>query len=1267
MELSTLRDALLSDRPGTLESATILVWSCNPSYLCELLRNDIQVKEEIGDAPVYVYFQRWLYETPNMSRQEQLTYQKDTKAKYAGSDDLNVYFYSCAKNLSRRFQLHAKCCLLRYKGNGRVEDSFRYVQFSWNLHEPLGQSLVYTADTLSPDGLPENIEVLASLIGSNCFQKRFEYVFGKTNLKPDVSSLYERLENELRNAPKDRLSKIVITVPDVLAEEDLENFSTYHVPFKEKVQEVLLSVLETDVVTRFTEYVRRPTPSVIVSLFNFVDARLLNTMCDVVADPFTLPNEKEVPLVTVAYPTSFEHNVTKLHEKFVYKVAAPVGEKMDIVWLFFCSHNLTPVSWEQVDNSTNDGPENQNRRAEPIHPRKKNIEVGVMLFSDTQRVPWHNVGEYLMSFYKGNNSYVKYHEHQCRRTLKDGSVTEEESYELRQDTVPLTKAIPAREDDDIPNLYHIDTFTRYYHRKRWLKRHILPNVVGVTQLFLRPEFHSSNYTRYALYDYVFNDLMRDFPWVPGGNFNRAFLRGYCIKRITENEDDEDFAPWYSDSPKGYMTMETILDVFVLWGRTFELFDPQILTKRPVVTIHTLINYTRILRSGEPNKPSRLGFLVDPAKLAYDRSNKLKVDPYDSLSFLMQHMFEDYEVWWKCLDETGAHCFYHDVKSVFITPQCTVCKVSQTTRTVYGLLRNLGVKNIAVEFSVFKRESKDEQKKQLDNLRASNIKCIGRKRYCKKGGVSISDEDSLLCSKKETLTGFLQNFRYDIFFVHDGKLVAIEVDDQSHQQKVEKGELYEPKTMRQRAGDVRYHHRDAIKNVVSYLMGVHVVRLDTKNNNSLSLLPLLLKNILKMVETNTFPRYRSYRQLHQHVVDILAPKRAIIEAKQKEKGRGKRNKKDEEEDGEFTPVEIQNPKISSPTAAMQYNETSPISCVFSTSVQDIGRVQDNIRLYLNQGQAHAVYDGRVYPVPVCKYVDYLSLWYNLEHFRHFELSCKSQSPNWYTPNSHTGLGTLFDSDEHVGVRLVTKSKKSDTNPAVRVLWHVDVDKTFVAYTDEHSSKQSLQGVWDPVKHVRLVSKFDDSWCSESESRRDKGKLLKSKMTLPKHKKGSIVKLQSPYDHTDYRNINIVDKKKEELTVDYSHWTITFTEEGGKKPPQNTSDTRGQNRGVRKNPPRTNSQSGGGQQAVEGEAVPVFGTNVIYPWEISERLRWTEHGKKYFLPVEYYPVLYPGQENDYGDGYMEEMEYEDSSEDESCGQSGNEDDCYSEDVEEDVEEE
>lgn len=280
-------------------------------------------------------------------------------------------------------------------------------------------------------------------------------------------------------------------------------------------------------------------------------------------------------------------------------------------------------------------------------------------------------------------------------------------------------------------------------------------------------------------------------------------------------------------------MDILTDLYIKWSKIFTLYDARFPRHIPEARPETLTHL------GEA--PPGMQVLEDPA---HARGGNPSSTTHDTTSFLVQQMFSGLEVWWQC---ALGHRFYFPIDQMMLSanPSCIVCaKAPEIQLMVNHLCHQRGVELITVEFPLFQRtRGKDEN------------------RYCD------SDMADPCRGSNDIST---QTMFYDIFFYWKGSLVTIEFDDASHL----RGPIPESAVPDMVADKSPGAHRDAVKNVISHVLGVHLVRFWVKGNNrsnAMAQIPGYLDDFLSRldaVDKRTEPWDRSRTRIHEWVLGRL---------------------------------------------------------------------------------------------------------------------------------------------------------------------------------------------------------------------------------------------------------------------------------------------------------------------------------------------------------------------------------------------------------------
>lgn len=983
LKLSSFQQIIQSNK--VIKRAVVLTWACNTKFVFKTFRK----LKLANNATILVYYQKQAYSKANLPQKQKLEKQQQF-CQFKGTRNESIYFFRCKPEYVRFFQLHAKCVIIEYTDN-----SVSYFQLSWNLTREAERtpSLVYV-------GVPYNLDILVKYFKYQRFQDMFTPICSddpESTMKT-VKKLYASVRNVLTKETQtiDYLSTVIVTLPEF----PFDNVAT---ELESSVQEVLRENVSQNNLT-FSDYVKNPTPAVIVATYSFVDIRLLDSVCDVVGNTFSLIEEDPVPTITTGYARTYEDNAQKVHEKFVYKLSGFSDHtEAQIQWLFFCSHNLTPASWRPIQGDAS---------GEFVDiSRTKNLEVGLMMFTPKQgRSPWSSVEKYLLSYYYQETKFVKFHQVHCQMKKRTSGETK----------LPQKLILHKRPPQEAPPIPDVCTTTpstawdTYLDRKACLISNLLQSVVGASDLLSLPAFNEDNYTKYALYEYVFIDIAGDIVWKTNGIYNYDSLRGHFTERLKKQKP-----AWYTNVSTNHLGIETLIYIFITWGKCFELFDPQILVTKPRISKLTLVDYQSIVYSKDDTP-----FLLDPSRLVQERDSSKTLDPYDSLAFLIQHLNDKYETWWVC-PKHKHHKFYWEVSSMFTKPECKVCVTSPEVQRIYSELCELKVQgaiidNITVEFPVLKRESYDRQKKELKKFENDTVTPLGR--------LINKQPNSLLGIGDPSEKDKLQNIRYDVFFTikvgSNYQFVAIEADDPSHREIKSKGNT--PKVV---------HSQDAVKNLISYLLQVHVLRIWTPNASGITVIPAVVSQFVEYVKKSTCKMYKSFDEMHAKQLSFLKKK----------------------ENQTIEVVDLSNPKIDNDKLVPNY--AKPLSCIVNTSTNESKTFFE----YVEGGMTHEAFNST--PLDPLSYVDVFSVYYNFYNFERFKLS-KQGNPieTFWKPRKGglLGKGCIFDHREQGGLHVVynydTKTRKVTSFNMKNILkWNQEIYQ----YQDIPLS------LFNPLRLVRLV--------------------------------------------------------------------------------------------------------------------------------------------------------------------------------------------------------
>lgn len=1056
LQLSTLRDeiATLCGRRRKIKFALFVSWSCDMRYVDSLV-------EEFGsdDADITVVFQRHAYPVEIRGNQNTKAKKHFVLNNCAELNTTTVKYYKTKGKRATLYQVHCKFAFV-VLDDGHTE----YIQPSSNLVPENKPSLLYR-------GFPIRLKYLSDVLVCEKFLDTVEPLCTGVGTPEMLLATLRRFHRDVTRIPVasyDLHTMLVVTAPT--------NFELGDVfTLKKAVQDIFYvckSLKANREQVLFRNYLKDLTLTTIVSYYNFVDVRLLDSICNSVASIFTSPDEQELkPLIATVYADNLASVENPLqHEKFVYKVH---NETNNILWVFVTSHNLTPASWESQ--------------------LSKNLEVGVMVFPTTSTLSsasWKSVQSYLLNYYFKTTSYTKVHRTVCQRPVVSSEKSGQPATLKKGNTkraAPLDNSVyEPTHTCPVPCRHATSAFQRFRVAKECLVNHLLKNRSGLGQLTNLLAFNTDNYTRYALYDHVFNDLAGQVTWVSGGTFNTTQLRKHFRKRAEELD-----VTWYSPQLAGReLTLETLVDTFRTWGYFFELYSREIMLSRPIVNENTLVHY------GEVHESKNHTFLEDPAYHNYRDNN---TNAYDALSFLVQNMLTNQCVWFRCTKVNTNHEFYTTLKVVCNRPHCMVCETTQDTQLVYQTLREYpeDLQFVTVEFPLHKRLPVYQQVQ-----RANEFKNV-------RNTVFYNEELQVLTDQK------LKNaYRFDVFFAFGDYVCAVELDDVSHR---------ELKRRSVNAFGEPVRTTDAVKTVMAHLYGIHVLRIETVNTNSRSLVPTLVKEFLGFVRrTNVTFFGHGYWKTFQTVYDSVKNHQAV-------KNRSSLN-----------PVKVANPVFDVRTNDIRLNKASPVSMWLTVVDSDKAartvranrkwgtanrttrqllqsRERNTLELYLQEGTLHASFSSEQ-EVPVSDLLDVFSVRRNYCNILQFlESRTQEHLKSWFELGSgrNSRQGRLFESDNGVVVLgQYNQSQKGYEYSEFSDVYSVDNVK--------YTKLQGLEDVPVPYQYVRLYETFQKTTTVNQYKLRSSHVKTLEQWIAPKKKVWVVNELEEGGEQVEQRTVESVGK-------------------------------------------------------------------------------------------------------------------------------------------------
>ena len=300
----------------------------------------------------------------------------------------------------------------------------------------------------------------------------------------------------------------------------------------------------------------------------------------------------------------------------------PRGPDKKALYFFIVSNNLTLPSWAPLLN------------ADEQDMARYNLECGVLMLERNPANP-SLFSEELMLYV---NESMKSSD---TTTLSRATCQfDREAITERQELL-VGEISQCRRDGNVCARAYMTTISngdRLKNAKECLKNGYLKGLLGSYNLFHSEIFKKSFFVRWALYDYLFNDLARQLPVERLGAYDVSTTRKYFLKEITEYPGNH---PWIM-CQSAPVTLDVLVDIFTRFSIAFDMYDSRINSSRPVVSQETLVT----LDEATCNE-----------RIVEDYGQKSRTDctPYDTLSFLMQSMHSAIPVWWTC---PRGHSFYY---------------------------------------------------------------------------------------------------------------------------------------------------------------------------------------------------------------------------------------------------------------------------------------------------------------------------------------------------------------------------------------------------------------------------------------------------------------------------------------------------------------------------------------------------------------------------------------------------------------------------------
>ena len=579
--------------------------------------------------------------------------------------------------------------------------------------------------------------------------------------------------------------------------------------------------------------------SLLLLHFPYVNNGLEMNLCDALVDPLSYAesNEKAKTHVEMTYSNDpgLQHFI---HESWIVRMEGRhVSDR--ILWFFLVSCNLTLPSWVPLKFD-----ENTQRVT-----NRYNLECGVLIFEHGDP----NQSRFSQNIKNHIRVRMKPSDHTTLTTVKCN---------LNKSLVPSD--IPDLVDNprlegygEVPRPYRrnacqdflningqLTTWHRFLRAKECLKYVVLPGLVGTHNIIASDLIKYSYFMRWALYDYIFNDLAKNHPVGRLGVYDWQTTKKYFLYQLRDRPFDH---PWQT-AKNARVTLAVLVDIFVRWSIAFDAYDPRLNISRPEISERTLIT----LHEGRPGEQ-----IVEHAQQQYREG----YSTYDSLTMLMQSMHSSSYLWWKC---PKGHGFYWAPKNIMMkNSDCPVCSQYHDIKTLYEILQKVvdrqdpqnpkpAIKFLTMEFPLLRKlkldhpttdiedngeydedEDDDEDEDEDDDDDDDEDE-------------KQDDDDAPPPLPKKKKRKDRQVMKYDIFFLLDDQYVgAIEFDDESHNRKAQNAQ---PVPL------IANPVADAIKNVLSSAMGIHLMRIwtgKTANSrpNAESRLQVLVDEFIKRIRSS----------------------------------------------------------------------------------------------------------------------------------------------------------------------------------------------------------------------------------------------------------------------------------------------------------------------------------------------------------------------------------------------------------------------------------
>lgn len=762
--------------PPRPEHVILTTYSLNPEKLQDML-----TYADIPSDRVFCLFQRYSFRDLNAENELPYIGARRDEA-IAGFNRLRRYkaFRVKGKRPVRQ-QLHMKIAIFVYRNN------IKFVQFSRNLDRMTGnqEELVY-------QGLPQQFDRLIELL-RQMLQEGDDYIDDMDNRRNALMAvLNQALQKYQQQRNRNTLDPNAFLVTQGFERSIAQEFKR------------LLTIVKEGNNNFYYKNWGRNLESVLLLHFPYINNGLKSNLCKAIVEPmsYDLP-EKSKTHVELTYSSEESPFLVNFpHESWVCRMT---GRHVDdrMLWFFLVSSNLTLPSWTptpRVEYVDEDGNVVQPR---PHH----NVECGVVVFENGLNQP----SKFTQVFRNNITSRMRPSDSTTLTTVEcslDRSEIPPDLVNVRMQDIRGQIPAAVNEDccDDVLNIdmdVELTTWERFQRAQECLKFVILPGLVGTHNVVSSTLLKYNYFMRWALYDYIFNNLAKRHPVGRLGVYDEKTVKKYFLFELRGPNAAQEH-PWIR-SNNAHVTLNVLVDIFVRWSIAFDLYDPRLNAYRPEISARTVVT----LHEGQRGEQ-----IVEDARQKYRRDHST----YDTLTMLIQSMHSSAYLWWKC---PKGHEFYQTPRNMMVrTSNCSVCIKYHDIRMLYEILQAMpgeSIKFLTVEFPLMRRIVLDNPMEEVEidqNEQAWDL--------------DIARHRTLM--------------RYDIFFLLDNTYVcAIEFDDASHNNQ---GQNVENILMNRPVAD-------GIKNVLSSAMGIHLMRIWARTNrpNAKSRLELLVKTFLERVRAN----------------------------------------------------------------------------------------------------------------------------------------------------------------------------------------------------------------------------------------------------------------------------------------------------------------------------------------------------------------------------------------------------------------------------------